>query len=60
MGVDLSVDWDVYRWVGAGVGSANGIKFGIGYGSDMVSSYVLFDGLNDCKPVGSFLYGQLE
>ena len=52
VGVDESVVWGVDRDVGAGIGSADRITFGIDDGSDMVSSGGFFDGFNVGNHVG--------
>ena len=54
------VGWGVDINVGAVVGSADGITFGIDNGSKMGSSYVFFYGSNDGKPMGSLIYESLE
>ena len=47
MWVGDSVDRGVVRWVGYGVGSADGITSGIDFGYDMFSYDELFDSSND-------------
>ena len=60
VGVGGSVYQGVDRWVGYGVGSADGITFEIDDGADMVSYHGLFDSYNYWKPLCSLIYESLE
>ena len=55
MGVGDSEYRVVDIWVGSGVGSDDGIKFGIDDGSEYIYSYGFFDVSNDYKHVGSLI-----